>query len=129
MTAGAHFHPPGVMHDHPHGSTHAVGESYAHVQGGPTVLDIGGDLGALVATLNPQAVGGELHLRSEHEPPISIHTGVWPRAAAGGGENHLTTAVFAELLKGSYWALDQDGNDLVRVDIRGGELATIDLRG
>ena len=56
MTAGAHFHPPGVMHDHPHGSTHAVGESYAHVQGGPTVLDIGGDIGALVATMNPQAV-------------------------------------------------------------------------
>ena len=119
-------------HTHPH--EHVSAETYPHVHGGPPVLDIGGDVGALVATMEPAAAGTELHLRSEHEPPISIHTGVWHRAAAGGGggesgENHLTAAVFAELLEGSYWALDRDGNDLVRVDVRGGELATIDLRG
>ena len=114
---------------HTHAHEHVSAETYPHVHGGPPVLDIGGDVGALVATMEPAAAGTELHLRSEHEPPISIHTGVWHRAAAGGGENHLTAAVFAELLEGSYWALDRDGNDLVRVDIRGGELATIDLRG
>ena len=75
------------------------------------------------------AVGTELHLRSDHEPPISIHTGVWRRAVAGGSRNVVTAAVFAELLEGTYWALDRDGNELVCVDIRGGELASIDLRG
>ena len=126
MTAGAHFHPPGVMHDHPHGSTHDVGESYAHVQGGPTVLDIGGVIGALVATMNPQAVGGELHLRSEHEPPISIHTGVWQRHA---GQGVVTAAVFAELPAGTYWVLDDAGRGRRRVQIQGGALQAIDLRG
>ena len=108
---------------------HVSAETYPHVHGGPPVLDIGCEIGALVATMDPAAAGTELHLRSEHEPPISIHTGVWHRAAAGGGENHLTAAVFAELLEGSYWALDRDGNELVCIDIRGGELASIDLRG
>ncbi len=113
-------------------STAGVGTSTAvthpHVHGGPPVLDIGGEVGALVATMDHSAVGTELFLRSEHEPPISIHTGVWHRAATGSSENHVTAAVFAELLEGSYWALDREGNDLVRVDIRGGDLATIDLR-
>ena len=108
----------------------STAETHPHVHGGPPVLDIGGDIGALVATMDPSAVGTELHLRSEHEPPISIHTGVWRRAVAGGTRNdEVTAAVFAELPVGTYWALDPEGNDLIRIDIRGGELASIDLRG
>ena len=115
-------------HTHRHVAEHLTAETYPHVHGGPPVLDIGGDVGALVATMDPSAVGTELHLRSDHEPPISIHTGVWRRAVAGGSRNVVTAAVFAELLEGTYWALDRDGSDLVCVDIRGGELASIDLR-
>ena len=118
------------VHTHQHVAEHVTAETYPHVHGGPPVLDIGADIGALVATMDPSAVGTELHLRSEHEPPISIHTGVWRRTFPGGpGPDELTAAVFAELLEGTYWALDPAGNDLIRVDIRGGELASIDLRG
>lgn len=118
------------VHTHQHVTDHLTAERYPHVHGGPPVLDIGGDIGALVATMDPSAVGTELHLRSEHRPPISIHTGVWRRAVAGGATHaDVTAAVFAELPEGTYWALDQDGNDVIRVDIRGGELANIDLRG
>ena len=116
------------VHTHQHLPEHLTAETHPHVHGGPPVLDIGGDIGALVATMDPSAVGTELHLRSDHEPPISIHTGVWRRAVAGGSRNVVTAAVFAELLEGTYWALDRDGNELVCVDIRGGELASIDLR-
>lgn len=122
---------PAVHHHHPHGEHHdsahsRVGpvESYAHVQGGPTVLDIGGAIGAMVVTMNAESAGTELHLRSEHEPPISIHAGVWRR---GFGERVSTTAVFAELIQGRYWVLDSSGNDLRRVEIRGGALTSIDL--
>jgi hypothetical protein len=115
-----------VHHHHPHGEQHehGPGESYAHVQGGPTVLDIGGNIGAMIVTMNAETAGTELHLRSEHEPPISIHTGVWRR---GSGERVVTTAVFAELIEGRYWVLDSSGNDLRQVEIRGGALTSIDL--
>lgn len=115
-------------HDHGHGSAHAApleGESYAHVRGGPPVLDIGGDIGALLVTMDPDTAGAELHLRSEHAPPIDIHTGIWHRT---NGEQQVTTAVFAELSAGTYRVLDPPGNNQRRVVVRGGELARLDLR-
>ncbi len=126
-----HSHPHGEHHssDHAHDRAHIHGgpvESYAHVQGGPTVLDIGGDIGAMIVTMKAETAGTELHLRSEHEPPITIHTGVWRR---GFGEQVSTTAVFAELVEGRYWVLDSSGADLRQVEIRGGALTSIDLRG
>ena len=113
-------------HQHQHGGHgHLHAESYAHVRGGPTVLDIGGDIGAMIVMLSPEAVGTELHLRSTHEPPVTIHTGVWRR---GSGERVSTTAVFAELVEGCYWVLDGSGRDLRKVEITGGALTSIDLR-
>ena len=118
-----------TSHDHhstgEHGHDQRHGESYPHVQGGPTVLDIGGEIGAMIVSLSPAAEGTELHLRSTHEPPIRIHTGVWRR---GFGERVGTTAVFADLLQGSYWVLDSSGADLRQVEIRGGGLTSIVLR-
>jgi len=126
-----HSHPHVEHHssDHAHDRAHIHGgpvESYAHVQGGPAVLDIGGDIGAMIVTMKAETAGTELHLRSEHEPPITIHTGVWRR---GFGEQVSTTAVFAELVEGRYWVLDSSGADLRQVEIRGGALTSIDLRG
>src|SRR5688500_7635338 len=98
-----HDHDPRHPHDVERRARHAHGhdpttESYAHVRGGPPVLDIGGDIGALVATVPHHRVGTELHLRSEHDPPISIHTGVWERDLGGGV---TVAAVFAELVAGN----------------------------
>jgi hypothetical protein len=110
------------QHEHPHPPAR---ESYAHVQGGPTVLDIGGDIGALVATVDDDAVGTELHLRSATSPQLDIHTGVWRR---GTGTDAVTAAVFCELTEGAYWVLDAAGAATQRVTVRGGALASIDLR-
>jgi hypothetical protein len=107
----------GAHHHHP--------ESYAHVQGGPTVLDIGGDIGALLANLPPEAAGTELHLREERDPDRDVHTGVWHRHAPSGP---ITTAVFGELTRGWYGVLDRRGTVVQRVEIRGGEVSTVDLR-
>jgi hypothetical protein len=106
-----------MSHDHHH--------HHNDVDGRPPVLDIGGDIGAMVATMDREAAGSELHLRSEHEPPISIHTGVWDRHHGSG---LVTAAVFAELVAGTYWVLDGNGAAVHRVEIEGGAVATIDLR-
>jgi hypothetical protein len=96
------------------------------VRGGPPVLDIGGDIGAMVVLMDVATAGSELFLRSEHEPPIDVHTGVWTRPH---GTAMVTAAVFPELVAGRYWVLDGDGNDVRPVVIGGGELTEIDLRG
>jgi hypothetical protein len=96
------------------------------VRGGPPVLDIGGDIGAMVVLMDPAISGTELHLRSAHDPPIAVHTGVWTRP---NGTATITAAVFPELVAGSYWVLDADGHDVRPVVIGGGELTEIDLRG
>ena len=116
-----HFHRHS-HHDHGHPHAH---ESYDHVRGGPPVLDIGGDIGAMMATMAPATVGLEIHLRSEHDPPVSVHTGVWERDL---GDHTVTAAVFCELVEGAYWVLDGTGTPVHRVEITGGELATVDLR-
>jgi hypothetical protein len=120
------------VHQHADGEVHAHGEdghgpleSYDHVQGGAPVIDIGGDIGALVATVDPETVGTELHLRSEHDPPLAVHTGVWRRLL---GSKTVTAAVFAELVEGRYWVLDDGGRPVTSVTITGGELAQVDLR-
>jgi hypothetical protein len=115
-----HPHPHAHPHTHPHGSSHQ------HVvRGGPPVLDIGGDIGAMVAWMDDHEVGTELFLRSGHQPPINVHTGVWLREL---GSRRLATALFPELVEGEYAVLDRDGRTVRTVHIAGGELTTIDLR-
>jgi hypothetical protein len=116
---------PATGHDHGHQHEHGhVLEGY-HVHGGAPALDIGGDIGAMVATMDATALGTELHLQSEHEPPISVHTGVWERQL---GTEKVVAAVFAELLEGTYRVLDNNGEEVQRVEVEGGRLTTIDLR-
>ena len=88
-------------------------------------MNIGGDIGAMVATMDAAALGTELHLQSEHEPPIDVHTGVWARDHADGT---VVAAVFAELLEGTYRVLDSDGRPTQRVEVEGGRVTTVDLR-
>ena len=132
-----HTHADGTRHhDHDVHDVHDVHAPVVHsprdhsmvnhtVRGGPPVLDIGGDIGAMVVLMDPATAGTELHLRSDHEPPIAVHTGIWTRPH---GTAMITAAVFAELVAGRYWVLDPDGHDVRTVVIAGGELTELDLR-
>jgi hypothetical protein len=111
VSGGHHHH-----HDHDH--HHQGGDSFA-------VLDIGGDVGALVATMYPGSAGTELFLRPASDPTTTVHTGVWDRRDAG---THVTAALFPELPAGIYHVLDERGRPQRTVEIFGGAVATIDLR-
>ena len=89
------------------------------------MLDIGGDIGALVARMDAARAGTELYLRPEHDPATTVHTGVWRRVEVGVA---LTVAVFPELRAGTYRVLDDNGVTEHAVEVRGGEVAMIDLR-
>ena len=127
-----HTHPDGPSHHHHDVHAPVVHSPRDHnmvnhtVRGGPPVLDIGGVIGAMVVLMDPAIAGTELHLRSAHDPPHAVHTGVWTRS---NGTATITAAVFPELVAGSYWVLDADGHDVRPVVIGGGELTEIDLRG
>lgn len=105
------------MHGHAH--------LHHHVAGGASVLDIGEDVGAVIALMDPAAEGTELFLRRDGDAGPTIHTGVWTRHHNG---MHIAAALFCEVTEGMYWVLDPDGNDRVPINIEGGQLAEIDLR-
>ena len=112
----------GLRH-HPH--TDGPLEAIGHVHGGAPALDIGGDIGALAVLLDPAAAGTELHLRADGVAATSVHTGVWTRHQ---GTAPVTAALFAALTDGTYWVLDDEGADVVAVEVTGGEVVTLDLR-
>ena len=102
---------------------------------GSVMLDIGGDVGALVVTMPAAQVGGEVEVAPvrqvhshdghdhahDHEHPHRPHVAVVDRPAVG------PTLVFPELHQGAY-ALYAKGSDEVRltVEIVGGAVTTAD---
>jgi hypothetical protein len=116
------------MHQHRHDHENP------HAGQGSVLLDIGGDIGALVVTM-PQSMAGEEveilraggagdlhhhHDHSAHRP----HVAVVNRPVAGG---EIPSLVFPELVAGSY-ALVPKGTDDVRLEVhvRGGQVTTAD---
>jgi hypothetical protein len=91
---------------------------------GAVLLDIGGDVGALVVTMPRGMVGEEVEVVTRHEAPghHRPHVAVVPRPVAGGT---VPSLVFPELLEGSYALVPKGTDDVhLRVDVRGGEVTT-----
>jgi hypothetical protein len=92
---------------------------------GAVLLDIGGDVGALVVAMPRGMVGEEVEVVTGDEAPghHRPHVAVVERPVAGGGTQ--PSLVFPELREGSY-ALVPKGTDDVRlvVDVRGGEVCS-----
>ena len=82
-----HDHDDLDPHDHPGGHGHEAGVPPA---GGPVVVDIGGDVGALVVHVDASRVGQELHVRRPGEA-ATTHTGIWERRL---GSRAVVVAVF-----------------------------------
>jgi len=89
------------------------------------VLDIGGQVGALVVYLAAEPPTGELEACPVGDPAARFHTGVHHRAIGCGV---AWTAVFPAVSEGAYHLLDDDGAPLVDVAVTGGTVRELDLR-
>lgn len=119
-THDGHTH-DGHAHDRQgHGSLPEAGIPPA---GGPVVVDIGGDVGALIVTTDRSWLGRELHVRRDGET-CTTHTGVWERRL---GDRPVVVAVFAQLVEGEYSLLDATGQPMVPVVVTGGRITELDL--
>lgn len=94
------------------------------VQTGSVVLDIGGDIGALIVYTTEELRGCEIEVSLKGNDVRRIHTGVLERRI---GERPVIAAVFPALRAGEYdlWQHDP-GRD--RVIIAGGAVTEVDCR-
>ena len=119
-----HVHADGSHHHHGGGA--AVGSGEARPIDGPVALDIGGNIGAVIARLDDDLEGTELPILSLDDPDWDphTHTGVWRRTLGG---TTVVVAVYPQLPEGRYRisVADRRSADLV---VTGGEVTNIDLR-
>lgn len=108
-------------HDHPHPHPHPRQWRPESPPGANPVLDIGGDIGALVVHLPDLTASGELEAHPTGMPTARFHTGVHHR---DGG----WVAIFPEVVEGRYDLLDDDGTTRAQVVVTGGEVSQLDLR-
>jgi hypothetical protein len=123
MSQSADDHDHGDGHDHDHGHVHE--ENPWAGRGTSVLLDIGGDIGALVVTMPREMVGTEVEIRPvgvttsgpEHHP----HVAVVQRPL---GARLVPSLVYPDLREGDY-ELYVKGTDLVelRVSVDGGMVA------
>ena len=96
---------------------------------GSVLLDIGGDVGALVVAMPPSMVGAEVEIevagqRPHHQHHHRAHVAVVDRPVGGGRAPSL---VFGELVQGTYELYDKGGDEvLLTAAIRGGEVTFLD---
>jgi len=99
------------------------------------VLDIGGEVGALVVYLADRPPTGELEACPAGEPAARFHTGVhhrsiatFPSGRGSGSDVWAWTAVFPEIIEGRYQLLDDAGVPMAHVTVAGGSVHQLDLR-
>jgi hypothetical protein len=99
--------------------------SAQRVSGGPVVLDIGEDTGALVIYTGDELRGMQIDLSPRANLSLRVHTDVHARDLNG---RQISAAVFASLPEGEYhiW---KDGPGAGQVAIAGGSVAQLDWRG
>jgi len=103
------------------GATALPGERPGALTG--LVLDVGGDVGALVLLTDPELIGSEIEVSPVGVDRHRVHTVVHPRHA---GATTVAAAVFVELVAGRYAIC---GSSRVGdITIEGGRVAQLDLR-
>lgn len=109
-----------------------------HAGQGPVLLDIGGDIGALIVRMPAELAGVEIEIRPvgaapepahdhehehehEHGHPHHPHVAVVARPI---GNRPVHSAVFADLHEGGYELYErQVGTVQLRANVRGGEVS------
>lgn len=115
----------GHDHDHGHGHGHAHADEENPFAGqGAVLLDIGGDVGALVVTMPRSMVGEEIDVADPDDPPGTPrqHVAVVERPVEG---EVVPSLVFPELTEGTWTLMPKGTEDVqLRVEVRGGEVTS-----
>jgi len=120
-----HGHTHDHDHGHDHGHEHGATPERGWTLGAVPVLDIGGEVGAIIAYLPSATPSGEIEIAPVGDLAAKFHTGVHARDL-GGVPGWI--AVFPEVLEGCYDLLDEHLEPIARVLVRGGEVTEVDLR-
>jgi len=95
-----------------------------HVQGHNVVLDIGGDVGALLIYTSPRRAGDEIEVCPAQQPWRRIHSQVHPRFV---GDATVYAAVYPELEAGEYVCCEES-SARPPFTISGGAVTELDWR-
>jgi hypothetical protein len=94
-------------------------------QVGPSpVVDIGGDVGAIVVRLSSVPESGELEARPAGRPDLRFHTGVHLRDIDG---RSVPAAVYPAVVEGDYEILDGNLSPVAALTVTGGAVTDISL--
>lgn len=125
ISTEAHTHNREPHHHDAVGHRH-VGDGECRPAGGPLLLDIGDNVGAVIARLDDALEGTELAILALDDPDWdpTTHTGVWRRSIGGGS---VVVAVYPTLESGRYRITLPNGRtaDLAVV---GSYVTNVDLR-
>jgi hypothetical protein len=99
-----------------------VGHERGTAGQGPPVLDIGGDIGALVLYTPPDLAGQEIEVSPLGDPGHRTHTEVLQRTANG---RTFCAAVYAALPEGRYRIWFDDTSRTREFAIAGGEVTQL----
>lgn len=112
--------------DHSHSHAHQHSWRDPHAAPGPaSVLDIGGDVGAIIVRLPDDTPSGELMACRRGHPEAHFHTGVHLRCVDGG---EAWVAVFPEVVAGEYSLLTDDGAEHTSFEVSGGQVTSLEVR-
>lgn len=110
-----------TAHAHPHAGHHTEENPYAGQ--GMVLLDIGGDVGALVVTMPEDMRDEEIEIWEDGPRPAGVHlphVAVVDRPVEGG---RVSSLVFPDLLSGRYRLAAKGSSDArLVVDVRGSEV-------
>jgi hypothetical protein len=101
---------------------HESHEERVHTE--PVVLDIGGDIGALVIYTPADWCGREVELSQTGSADYRVHNQVHERSFNGRSQ---FAAVYPELVQGRYDILDERDHPVDTVTIVGGQVAAVHL--
>ena len=90
-----------------------------HAGEGPVVLDVGGDVGALVLLAGPELDQAEIEISAVGQARTGQHVAVHPRRL---GDRVVHAAVYPALVGGSYELWDPSGRSALTVRIEGGQV-------
>jgi hypothetical protein len=113
-----------MAHDHEH--THEDQHAEAHrPHPEPVVLDIGGDLGALVVYTDPELLHAEIEISPAADDGDRSHKDVLERVL---GERSVYAAVFDKVPGGTYTLWHRNVPRSRGVDVQAGTVAELDWR-